>query len=47
MEYLVCPNNHLFVAYTAPKKIAENYDFICLMGQKPMLADIFAGFLAY
>ena len=23
MEYLLCPNNHLFVAYAAAKKIAE------------------------
>ena len=47
MEYLLCPNNHLFVAYAAPKNIAENSDFIRLLGQKPKLANIFAGFLAY
>ena len=47
MEYLLCPNDHLFVAYAAPKKIGENSDFIRLLGQKPMLANIFAGFLAY
>ena len=44
MEYLLCPNNHLFVAYAAPKKNAENPDLICLLGQKPKLANIFAGF---
>ena len=42
-----CPNNHLFVAYAAPKKIAENPDFIRLLGQKPKLANISADFLAY
>ena len=47
MEYLLCPNDHLFVAYAAPKKITENPDFIRLLGQKPKLANIFAGFLAY
>ena len=47
MEYLLCPNSHLFVAYAAPKKIAENYDFIRLLGLKPKLDYIFAGFLAY
>ena len=36
MEYLLCPNNHLFVAYAAPKKIAKNSDFIRLLGQKPI-----------
>ena len=40
MEYLLCPNNHLFAAYAAPKKIAENSDFIRLLGQKPKLANI-------
>ena len=34
------PNNHLFVAYyVARKKIAENPDFIRLLGQKPKLAS--------
>ena len=47
MEYLLCPNNHLFVANAAPKKIAENSYFIRLSGQKPKLANTFAGFLAY
>ena len=37
MENLL-PNNHLFVAYAAPKKNAENPDFIRLLGQKPKLA---------
>ena len=47
MENLLCPNNHLFVAYAAPKEIAKNSDLIRLLGQKPKLANIFAGFLAY
>ena len=47
MEYLLGPNNHLFVAYAAPKKIAENSDFIRLLGQKTKLANVFVGFLAY
>ena len=47
MEYLLCPNNHLFVAYAAPKEIVENPDSILLLGQKPKLANMFAGFLAY
>ena len=47
MENVLRRNNHLFVAYAAPKKIAENSDFIRLLGQKPKLANIFAGFLAY
>ena len=47
MEYLLCSNDHLFVAYAALKKIAENTDFIRLLGQKPKLANIFACFLAY
>ena len=41
MEYLLCPNDHLFVAYAAPKKVAENSDFIRLLGQKPKLAIAF------
>ena len=45
MEYLLRPNNHRFVAYAAPKKNAENSDFIRLSGQKPKLANIFEGFL--
>ena len=47
MEYFLCPNNHLFVAYAAPKTIAEKNDLIRLLGQKPKFANIFAGFLAY
>ena len=47
MKYLLCPNSRLFVAYAALKKIAENSDFIRFLGQKPKLANIFAGFLAY
>ena len=47
MEYLLCPNNHLIVAYAAQKTVAENSDFIRLLGQKPKLANNFAGFLAY
>ena len=39
MECL-CPNNHLFAAYAAREKIAENSDFIRLLGQKPKLAII-------
>ena len=31
----------------APKTIAEKSDLIRLLGQKPRLANIFAGFLAY
>ena len=45
MEYLMRPNNYLFVAYAAPKKIAENSDFIRLLGQKSKLASsCFRGF---
>ena len=38
MECLLCPNNHFFVAYAAPKKIAKSSDFIRLSGQKPNYA---------
>ena len=47
MERLLRPNNHVFVAYAAPQKIAENSGFIRLLSRKPKLANIFAGFLAY
>ena len=40
MEYLLCPNNHLFFAYAAPKKITEKLYFIRLLGKKPKLAII-------
>ena len=47
MENLLCPNNHLFVAYAEPKKIAENSDFIRLLGHKPKLANVFAVFFLH
>ena len=48
MEYLLCPNIHLIVAYyAAPKKITENSDFIRLSGRKPNLANILSDFVAY
>ena len=40
MEYTLYPNDHLFVAYAALKKIAENSNFIRFLSQKIKLAII-------